>query len=176
VNKSELVSRLTARLEGDRATAMAAVNGVLEEIEQSLARGEKVSLVGFGTFDRRERGPRTARNPATGEPVQVGASVAPVFRAGAGFRQVLADAAGPARTAAATAVSAASAVPTAVASVTAPAKKVGKKTSSKSGVKAAEKASEKASAKVSGKSKPKTAKATAGKSPKKTSGKGAKKG
>ena len=94
VNKTELVSRLTARLDGDRAKAMAAVNGVLEEIEQSLARGEKVSLFGFGTFDRRERGPRTARNPATGETIQVGASVVPVFRAGAGLRQLLAEATG----------------------------------------------------------------------------------
>lgn len=176
MNKTELVSRLTARLDGDRAKAMAAVNGVLEEIEQSLARGEKVSLFGFGTFDRRERGPRTARNPATGETIQLGASVAPVFRAGAGFKQVLADAAGTARTAAATAVSAATAVPTAVASVVAPAKKAGKKATSKSGAKAEAKAAEKASEKVSGKAKPKAAKAPAGKSSKKTSGKGAKKG
>jgi DNA-binding protein HU-beta len=185
VNKSELVSRLTARLDGDRTKAMAAVNGVLEEIEQSLARGEKVSLFGFGTFDRRERGPRTGRNPATGEPIQLGASVAPVFRAGAGFRQVLAEAAGTARTAAATAVSAASAVPTAVASVTAPATKAAKKAmskGSKDGAKASAKpsarasarASAKASDKASDKSRPK--KAGSGKSAKKAAGKGAKKG
>ncbi len=111
MNKSELVSRLTARLDGDRAKAMAAVNGVLEEIEQSLARGEKVSLVGFGTFDRRERGPRTVRNPATGESIQLGASVVPVFRAGAGLKQLLADAAGTARNAAAQATSAVASVP-----------------------------------------------------------------
>ncbi len=179
MNKSELVSRLTARLDGDRAKAMAAVNGILEEIEQSLARGEKVSLFGFGTFDRRERGPRTARNPATGETIQLGASVAPVFRAGAGFKQLLADAAGTARTAAATAVSAATAVPTAVASVTAPASKAAKKAVSQGGKaasKAETKASEKASDKASDKAKPKTAKAGAGKSSKKTAGKGAKKG
>ena len=180
MNKTELVSRLTTRLDGDRAKAIAAVNGVLEEIEQSLARGEKVSLIGFGTFDRRERGPRTARNPATGETIQLGASVAPVFRAGAGFKQVLADAAGTARTAAATAVSAATAVPTGVASVVAPAKKAGEKATSKatskSDAKAAAKAAEKASEKVTGKAKPKAAKAPAGKSSKKTSGKGAKKG
>jgi DNA-binding protein HU-beta len=111
VNKSELVTRLTARLDGDRAKATAAVNGVLEEIEQSLARGEKVSLFGFGTFDRRERGPRTVRNPATGESIQRGASVAPVFRAGAGLKQLLADAAGTARSAAAQATSAVASVP-----------------------------------------------------------------
>ena len=175
MNKSELVSRLTARLDGDRVKAMAAVNGILEEIEQSLARGEKVSLFGFGTFDRRERGPRTARNPATGETIQLGASVAPVFRAGAGFKQLLADAAGTARTAAATAVSAATAVPTAVASVTAPASKAARKAVSQGG-KAVSKAGAKAEKKASDKAKPKTAKASAGKSSKKTAGKGAKKG
>ena len=89
MNKSELVSRLTERLGGDRAVATAAVNGVLEEIESSVARGERVSLIGFGTFDRRERAARTGRNPQTGAAIRVAASVAPVFRPGAGFRSLL---------------------------------------------------------------------------------------
>jgi DNA-binding protein HU-beta len=104
VNKSDLVSRVTARLDGDRRAAVAAVNGVLEEIQQSLARGERVTLPGFGTFDRRERGPRTGRNPATGETIRIGATVAPVFRAGAGLRQVVTQAAGTAVGTARTAV------------------------------------------------------------------------
>jgi DNA-binding protein HU-beta len=86
VNKSELVARLTERLGGDRATATAAVNGVLEEIQGSVANGERVSLTGFGTFDRRERAARTGRNPQTGASIQLAASVAPVFRPGTGFR------------------------------------------------------------------------------------------
>ena len=89
MNKSELVSKLTERLGGDRAIATAAVNGVLEEIESSVARGERVSLIGFGTFDRRERAARTGRNPQTGAAIQLAASVAPVFRPGAGFRSLL---------------------------------------------------------------------------------------
>jgi DNA-binding protein HU-beta len=89
VNKSELVAKLTDRLGGDRATATAAVNGVLEEISQSVARGERVSLIGFGTFDRRERAARTGRNPQTGAAIQLAASVAPVFRPSAGFRSLL---------------------------------------------------------------------------------------
>jgi DNA-binding protein HU-beta len=93
VNKSDLVARMTERLGGDRMTAAAAVNGILEEIENSVARGEKVSLIGFGTFERRERAPRTGRNPQTGAAIQVDASVAPVFRAGAGFKSLLAQAA-----------------------------------------------------------------------------------
>jgi DNA-binding protein HU-beta len=92
VNKSELIARMTERLSGDRTAAVAAVNGVLEEIESSIARGERVSLTGFGTFERRERAPRTGRNPRTGEAIQVGASVVPVFRAGTGFRTLLSEA------------------------------------------------------------------------------------
>jgi DNA-binding protein HU-beta len=89
VNKSELVSRLTDRLGGDRSLATTAVNGVLEEIEGSVARGERVSLIGFGTFDRRERAARMGRNPQTGATLQLAASVTPVFRPGAGFRSLL---------------------------------------------------------------------------------------
>ena len=89
MNKSDLIAKMTERLSGDRTTAAAAVNGVLEEIEGSVARGERVSLSGFGTFDRRERGPRTGRNPRTGEAIRVGASVVPVFRPGTGFKTLL---------------------------------------------------------------------------------------
>ena len=94
VNKSDLIAKMTERLSGDRTTAVAAVNGVLEEIEGSVARGERVSLSGFGTFDRRERAPRTGRNPRTGEAIRVGASVVPVFRAGTGFKTLLTQADG----------------------------------------------------------------------------------
>jgi DNA-binding protein HU-beta len=131
VNKSELVSRLTERL-GDRATATAAVNGVLEEIESSVARGERVSLVGFGTFDRRERAARTGRNPQTGAALQLAASVAPVFRPGVGFRALVTQNGGT------TAVR--SVDPTPVAGEdAAPRKKGGKKTSTKAAGKASDK-------------------------------------
>jgi DNA-binding protein HU-beta len=89
MNKSELVSRLTDRLGGDRTVATTAVNGVLEEIVGSVARGERVSLIGFGTFDRRERAARIGRNPQTGATLQLAASVTPVFRPAAGFRSLL---------------------------------------------------------------------------------------
>ena len=92
MNKSDLIARMAERLSGDRSTAVAAVNGVLEEIEGSVARGERVSLTGFGTFERRERAPRTGRNPRTGAAIQVGASVVPVFRAGTGFKALLTEA------------------------------------------------------------------------------------
>jgi DNA-binding protein HU-beta len=94
VNKSDLITRMAERLNGDRAAAAAAVNGVLDEIEGSVARGERVSLSGFGTFDRRERASRAGRNPRTGEAIQVGPSVVAVFRPGTGFRSLLASADG----------------------------------------------------------------------------------
>ena len=177
MNKSELVSRLSARLDGDRAKAMAAVNGVLEEIEQSLARGEKVSLFGFGTFDRRERGPRAARNPATGETIQVGASVAPVFRAGAGLKQTLAEAAGTARAAATQAASAATAVPAAAVSVTSSATKAAKKATKKAAKKATKKSTKTVTSESSTADKaPQATKAAGtGKASKKTSGRSTKK-
>jgi DNA-binding protein HU-beta len=190
VNKSELVSRLTARLDGDRVKAMAAVNGVLEEIEQSLARGEKVSLFGFGTFDRRERGPRTVRNPATGESIQLGASVAPVFRAGAGLKQLLADAAGTARSAAGQATSAVASVPGVAVGLAEPVIEAAKKASgsggrngakpSKSGskAKAATKKGVKNGVKNGGKNRAEKAAVAApdsGKPSKKAGGKGSKK-
>ena len=89
MNRSDLIARMTERLGGDRASAVAAVNGVLEEIEAGVARGERVTLTGFGTFERRARAARTARNPRTGEAVQVDASVVPVFRAATGFKSLV---------------------------------------------------------------------------------------
>lgn len=94
MNKSDLIAKMAERLSGDRTTAVAAVNGVLEEIEGSVARGERVTLTGFGTFERRERAPRSGRNPRTGEAIRVGASVVPVFRAGTGFKTLLTQADG----------------------------------------------------------------------------------
>jgi DNA-binding protein HU-beta len=151
VNKSDLVSRLTARLDGDRKAATAALNGVLEEIQQSLARGERVTLPGFGTFDRRERGPRTGRNPATGETIQIGATVAPVFRAGAGLRQVVTQAAG---TAVGTARSAVAEVASVAQAVVAPASSNGKPAKSAMGsAKAAEEKAAKPAKKAAKKAK-----------------------
>jgi DNA-binding protein HU-beta len=89
VNRSDLIARMAERLGGDRTAAAAAVTGVLEEIEAGVARGERVTLSGFGTFERRARAARTARNPRTGDAVRVEASVVPVFRAGAGFKGLL---------------------------------------------------------------------------------------
>jgi DNA-binding protein HU-beta len=152
VNKSELVAKLAERLGGDRAVAVAAVNGVLEEIEGSVARGERVSLIGFGTFDRRERPARTGRNPQTGVTIQLAASSAPVFRPGAGFRSRVTQNGGSAATTAAVPEQAA---PTDAAPKKKPGKKAAKKalaaasgpTSGKADARSSKKAPKKATAK-----------------------------
>ena len=65
-----------------KKNAEKAVTAVLETVAETLAAGEKVQLVGFGTFEAREREARTAKNPRTGETVEVAASRVPAFKAG----------------------------------------------------------------------------------------------
>jgi DNA-binding protein HU-beta len=89
VNKAELVRALAERLGGDRGTASAAVDGLLDVIVRAVGAGESVSVAGFGVFERRERAARSGRNPHTGQAIQVPAAVVPAFRPGAYFRDVV---------------------------------------------------------------------------------------
>jgi DNA-binding protein HU-beta len=90
VNKAELIEALTARL-GDRKTATAALDAVLTEIQNAVTKGEKVSITGFGVFEKRVRAARTARNPRTGEAVKVKKTSVPAFRPGTGFKELVAS-------------------------------------------------------------------------------------
>ena len=90
MNKSELVDAVAERV-GGRAAAAAAVEAVLDTIIQAVAKGDRVGIVGFGTFEKRERGARTARNIRTGAPIKVKATSVPAFRAGAGFKETVAS-------------------------------------------------------------------------------------
>jgi DNA-binding protein HU-beta len=130
VNKTELIESIGGRL-GDRKSATAALEAVLTEIQNAVTKGDKVSITGFGVFERRERAARTARNPRTGETVKVKKTVVPAFRPGAGFKELVAvgkapkatKAAAPARaTTRATTAKAAPAKKTAPARKAAPAK------------------------------------------------------
>ncbi len=85
MNKTQLVDALAERL-GDRRTAAAAVDGLLETIVDKVRSGEPVTITGFGVFEGRARAARTARNPRTGDTVAVPATTVPAFRPGAGFR------------------------------------------------------------------------------------------
>src|SRR3974377_1927961 len=88
MNKRELIDAISGRL-GDRRSATEAVNAVLETIQSAVANGDKVAITGFGVFEKSERPARTARNPATGEPIQVAASSVPKFRPGADFKALV---------------------------------------------------------------------------------------
>ncbi|MGN9808407.1 HU family DNA-binding protein [Micromonospora sp. BQ11] len=119
MNKAELIEALAVRL-GDRKTATAALDAVLAEVQAAVTKGEKVAITGFGAFEKRVRGARTARNPRTGEAVKVKKTSVPTFRAGAGFKEMVASGKVPKATAAAkkTATPAAPAAKTAGAKAT----------------------------------------------------------
>jgi DNA-binding protein HU-beta len=90
VNKAELIDALAARL-GDKRTATAALDAVLAEVQAAVTKGDRVAITGFGVFEKRVRGARTARNPRTGEAVKVKKTSVPAFRAGQGFKEMVAS-------------------------------------------------------------------------------------
>lgn len=90
MNKAELIDELTKRLKADRQTATDAVEQLIDTIVRTVNRGEKVTITGFGVFEKRKRAPRVARNPRTGETVKVRAVNVPSFRPGAQFKSVIA--------------------------------------------------------------------------------------
>jgi DNA-binding protein HU-beta len=88
MNKRDLIDAISGRL-GDKKSATEALNAVLDTIQSAVASGDKVAITGFGVFEKSERPARTARNPATGDPIQVAASSVPKFRAGADFKALV---------------------------------------------------------------------------------------
>ena len=90
MNKAELIEALANRL-GDKRTAGNALDAVLAEVQSAVAKGEKVSITGFGVFEKRTRAARMARNPRTGAAVRVKKTAVPAFRPGTGFKQIVAS-------------------------------------------------------------------------------------
>ena len=82
MNKGELVAALAAKTELSKKDSEAALNALIDVIGETIAKGEKVQLIGFGTFESKSRPARVARNPRTGEEVKIAASKAPAFKAG----------------------------------------------------------------------------------------------
>ena len=89
VNKSEIAGRVAKRIGVGRSAAEDAVDAVFEGIAETLANGEDVRIVGFGTFGTRSRPARTGRNPRTGESLNIAASTAPTFKAGKPLRDAV---------------------------------------------------------------------------------------
>ncbi|NLI12837.1 HU family DNA-binding protein [Pelotomaculum propionicicum] len=89
MNKAELISSVAEKTELTKKDSEKAVNAVLETIGAALGNGDKVQLVGFGTFEIRERAARKGRNPQTGQEISIAAARVPVFKAGKSLREAV---------------------------------------------------------------------------------------
>ena len=87
MNKTQLINVVAEKANLNKKTADAAVAAVFEAIEDALAAGEKVQLIGFGTFEVKERAERIGRNPATGAEIKIAACKYPAFSAGAKLKE-----------------------------------------------------------------------------------------
>ncbi|MDB5085830.1 MAG: integration host factor subunit alpha [Bacilli bacterium] len=90
MNKLELVTKVAEQTGLKKKDAELVVNSVLDTISDALAEGDKVQLIGFGTFETRKRTARNGRNPQTGEVIQIPASVVPAFKPGNKLKELTA--------------------------------------------------------------------------------------
>ncbi|MGG4392409.1 HU family DNA-binding protein [Priestia megaterium] len=89
MKKAEFIEAVASKSELTKQDAKKAVDSLLETISTTLAKGEKVQLVGLGTFEVRERSERTGRNPQTGEEMTIPATKVPGFKAGKEFKEAV---------------------------------------------------------------------------------------
>jgi Bacterial nucleoid DNA-binding protein len=89
MNKSELAAAIVAKTGFTKKVSEQALNAVIDVISDALKAGDKVQVVGFGTFEVRNRPARTARNPRTGEEIKIKPSKAPVFKAGKALKDIV---------------------------------------------------------------------------------------
>lgn len=89
MNKTELINSMAEKSKLTKKDAEAALKAFTETVIEAVACGEKVQLVGFGTFESRERAAREGRNPRTKETIQIPACTVPVFKAGKEFKETV---------------------------------------------------------------------------------------
>jgi DNA-binding protein HU-beta len=89
MNKTELVNAVATQAELTKKDATAAVDALFETISKTLAKEEKIQLIGFGTFEVRERSARKGRNPQTGEEIDIAASKVPAFKSGKELKEAV---------------------------------------------------------------------------------------
>jgi DNA-binding protein HU-beta len=89
MNKSDLIKSISEKSDITRADAEKALNAFVESVEEALVNGDKVQLVGFGSFEVRERAERKGRNPQTKEEIMIKASKAPVFKVGKALKDMV---------------------------------------------------------------------------------------
>jgi len=90
MNKEELVKEISKRAKVSQKQASEILTITLDTIEKTVAKGKKVTLVGFGTFESRKRAARTGRNPQTGKEIKIPAKTVPAFSAGKKFKEIVA--------------------------------------------------------------------------------------
>ena len=89
MNKAELIQAVAAKSGLSKKDAEVALTAVIDSVTEALKAGDKVSLVGFGTFAVKARAARTGKNPQTGEEIQIAASKAPAFTAGKALKDAI---------------------------------------------------------------------------------------
>lgn len=89
MNKTELIASVAEKAAISKKDADKAITAFIESVTDALKAGDKVQLVGFGTFEVRERAARTGRNPQTNETITIAASKAPAFKAGKAFKDAI---------------------------------------------------------------------------------------
>lgn len=89
MNKTELIAALAAKAEFSKKDAEKALNAFISVVTEALDKDEKVQIVGFGSFEVKDRPARTARNPRTGEEIKIAASKAPTFKAGKALKDAV---------------------------------------------------------------------------------------
>ena len=90
MNKSDLIGSVAEKTELTKKDAEKAVNAIFQSIEDALAKGDKVQLVGFGSFETKERAARIGRNPRTGQEIKIPATKVPGFKAGKALKESVA--------------------------------------------------------------------------------------
>ena len=91
MNKTELIAEVAAKCAISKKDAEKTVNATFDTIAEALCKGDKVQLVGFGSFETKHRAERTGRNPKTKESITIAASKVPTFKAGKAFKDAVAE-------------------------------------------------------------------------------------
>ena len=89
MNKEELVAEISKAAKVSKKDAASVLAATIETIEKTVKKGQKVTLVGFGTFEARKRAARTGRNPQTGKEIKIAAKTVPAFSAGKKFKELV---------------------------------------------------------------------------------------
>ena len=89
MNKAELVAAMAEKTGSTKKSAEETLNALVEAVTSSLVKGDKVQLIGFGSFEVRKRAARKGRNPQTNEEIKIPASKSPVFKAGKALKEAV---------------------------------------------------------------------------------------